>query len=226
VGETVELAVEDRQIQGKAVKALRKQGFMPAVVYGSDFKARSVMAPQLQAVKAFRQAGKHHPIELHIGQQTHLAMVKSVDIDPVKRTLRHLAFQTIKQNEAVETEVPITILGSGETPAERAGLIILTNIDKVQISALPKDLPDSIGVPGEKLVGEGDRLTVAELIVPKGVTIKSEPTQVVATVYEPSALAAQQATDEEEATDEAVQEVPSEHGGEETATDEADDKKA
>lgn len=191
MGDKVELAVEQRQIQGKAVAALRRQGYIPAVVYGSGREPQSIMAPEKRMIKAYLQAGKHHPIELQLGNEKQLAMVKTADIDPVKHTLRHLAFQAITQNETVETEVPIVISGLGETPAEKAGLIVLTTIDSVEIEALPGDLPDNLEAPGDQLIAEGDRLTVASLRAPKGVTILSEPEQVIATVYEPSALAAQ-----------------------------------
>ncbi len=190
MGEQVELKLEERTVQGKKVKALRRAGYVPAVVYGHDFAARSVMAPQLIMTKAVNRVGKHHPVELQIDGTKRLAMIKSTDFDPVKHQLRHVAFHVVKQNETVETEIPLVVAGEGETPAEKAGLVVLTTIDAVQVKALPRELPDQLSVPGERLAEIGDHLTVADIDVPKGVTILADSEQVVATVYEPSALAA------------------------------------
>lgn len=190
MGEKVELTVEVRDVTGKKVAALRRDGYVPAVVYGHDFPAQSVMAAEVPMTKAVRRAGKHHPVELQIGEDKRLVMIKTIDVDPVKRGLRNVAFHVVKQNEEVETEVPVVVMGAGETPAEKAGLVVLTGIDTVEVKALPNNLPDQLEVPGERLVEASDHLTVADIKAPKGVTILSDPEQVVATAYEPSALQA------------------------------------
>jgi large subunit ribosomal protein L25 len=117
-------------------------------------------------------------------------MIKTTDFDPVKRGLRHVAFHVVKQNEEVETEIPVVVLGVGETPAEKAGLVVLTGATEVEVKALPNSLPDQLEVDGQKLAEVGDNLTVADIKAPKGVTILSDPELVVASTYEPSALQA------------------------------------
>ncbi len=195
MGEKVELSVENREVTGKKVAHLRHDGYVPAIVYGHDFPAQAVMALEVPMAKAVHRAGKHHPVELQLDGKTRLAMIKSIDLDPVKRAVRHVAFHVVKQNEEVETEIPVVVTGTGETPAEKVGLVVLTGSETVEVKALPGNLPDQLEVPGEKLVGEGDKLTVADIKVPKGVVILSDPELVVATVYEPSALqAANEAT--------------------------------
>lgn len=190
MGEKVELSVVARDVKGKKVAYLRHDGYVPAVVYGHDFPAQSVMAEAVPMTKAVHRAGKHHPVELTIGTQKRLAMIKSMDFDPVKGTVRHVAFHVVKQNEEVTTEVPVVVSGIGETPAEKAGLVVLTGTDTVEVKALPNSLPDKLEVPGEKLVEVSDHLTVSDITAPKGVTITSDPELVVATVYEPGALQA------------------------------------
>lgn len=190
MGDKVELKVEERSIIGKKVKNLRREGFVPAVLYGHDFPARVVMAPEVTMIKAVSQAGKHHPVEIELDSAKRLAMIKTTDVDPVKHKLRHVAFQVVKQNEEVETEIPVVVSGAGETPAEKAGLVVLTTIEAVEVKALPGNLPDQLEVPGEKLAEIGSHVTVGDIKVPKGVTLLSDFEQVVATVYEPSALQA------------------------------------
>ena len=212
MGEKVELTLQDRTIVGKAVKNLRRQGLVPAIVYGAKFETRAVQGQGLEMAKAYRTVGRRHPVEIHLGTQKKLAMIKSADLDPVKRTLRHIEFHVIKQNEKVETEVPIVIEGTGETPAEKAGLVVLTTIDTVEIEALPSHLPDNLVLVGEKLAEVGDHLTIADLKVPEHVTVLSDPAQVVATVYEPSALQAANEAAGGDAKPEDVEDVAAEHG--------------
>jgi large subunit ribosomal protein L25 len=217
MGEKVVLSVEERKVIGKKVRQLRKQGMVPAIVYGADMQATSVMAPVVAATKAWRDAGKHQVVELTLGGKTQLAMIKSADLEPVKRSLRHLSLHIVKQNEKVETEVPLHITESGETPAEKAGLVVLKTIETVQIAALPKDLPDFMEIPGDKLTEAGDHLTVAAIIKRSGVEVLSDPEQIVVTVYEPSALAAANDAAAGDATDET--EVLAENGAEEASVE-------
>jgi large subunit ribosomal protein L25 len=121
-----------------------------------------------------------------------------------------LSLHVVKQNEKVETEVPVKIASEGETEAEKAGLVILQTIEQIAIQALPKDLPDFLEVDSSKLAAAEDHVTVADIKAVDGVTIMAEPEQIVATVYEPSALAAQNDQAAGAATDET--EVESEHG--------------
>lgn len=222
MGDKVVLTVEERKVFGKKVKQLRREGMVPAVVYGSEVEATPVMASAVAAEKAWREAGKHHVVELTLDGKTRLALIKSADLEPVKRRLRHLSLHVVKQNEKVQTEVPIKVEGEGETPAEKAGLVVLKTIETVDVEALPKNLPDFVQVPGERLVAAGDHLTVSDIIGQEGVTVLSEPGQIVVTVYEPSALAAANEAAAGEATDES--EVAAENGAE-TPAETAEEKK-
>lgn len=213
MGDKVLLSVEERTILGKKVKQLRREGKVPAIVYGEGFEPTPVMVDAVVAAKAWRDAGKHHVIELTVAGKKRLAMIKSADFAPLKHTLRHLSLHVVNKNDRVEAEIPVRIAGEGETVAEKAGLVLLQAIETVQVSAFPNDLPDSVQVPGDKLAEAGDHVTVADIKVANGVTILAEPEQIVATVYEPSALAAANDAAAGDATDET--EVAAENGAEE-----------
>ena len=111
------------------------------------------------------------------------------------RKLRHVVFQAIKQDEKVEAEVPIRI--EGDAPAEKVGLIILHQLDAVEIEALPKNLPDELVVSAETLVELHDKITVADLDIPAGVTLLTDIEHPIATVAESRAMAAEEAEAEE-----------------------------
>ncbi len=193
MAEEVLLELKKREVTGKAVKRLRKEGVVPAVIHDHGKASVHVEGDYMDILRAYQKAGKHHPISLKAGDKKFTALIRDVDFDPKKHQLRHVVFNAVKANEKVDAEVPVRIRyveGEESTPAERAGLIVLHQLDVVEVEALPRDLPDVLEFDGEKLVEAGDSVTVADLIVPEGVTVKTEPTHPLATVFEPSALQA------------------------------------
>jgi large subunit ribosomal protein L25 len=191
--EKIALTLDARTVTGKAVKHLRRDGVVPAVIHDHGKDSILVQGDRQVMLKAYMAAGKHHPIALKADGKNYTALIKTIDFEPKKHGLRHIVFGAVKANEKVEAEVPIQAKyaeGNEASPAERAGLIVISNISTVIVEATPANLPDMLTYDAEKLVEVGDHATIAELVVPHGVEIKSEPEAVIATVYEPSAIAA------------------------------------
>ncbi|HSX35635.1 MAG TPA: 50S ribosomal protein L25 [Patescibacteria group bacterium] len=187
------LVLSARDVTGKAVKRLRDNGQIPAVIHDHGKPSVHVMGDYVPLAKAYQAAGKHHPIKLTAGDKHFTALIKSVDIDPRKHLLRHIVFNAVNATEKVDAEVPVHIKfdeGNDSSPAERAGLVVLHQLEVVEVEAIASKLPDELVFNGEVLVAVGDHVTVADLIVPEGVTIKTDLSHPLATVFEPSALAA------------------------------------
>lgn len=226
----VVLALDKREVTGKAVKQLRNQGLVPAVIHDHGKDSVHVMGQYVDIAKVYQSAGKHHPVSLSAGGQNYTALIKHVDFDPKKNQIRHVVFNAVKADEKVDAEIPVHIKfaeGNDSTPAERASLIVLHQLEAVEVEALPKNLPDALYFDGEKLAAVGDSATVADLVVPAGVTIKTDPSHPLATVFEPSALqAANDAVggDAEEPTAEDEAEVAVEGAAAEPKTEEAASK--
>jgi large subunit ribosomal protein L25 len=207
--EEVMLEVKKREVTGKAVKQLRKEGQVPAVIHDHGKESLHVQGDYLEVLKAYQKAGKHHPVSLKTGDHTYTVLIRDVDVDPKKHQLRHIVFNAVKANEKVDAEIPVRIRfdeGNDSTPAERAGLIVLHQLEAVEVSALPRDLPDFLEFDGEKLAAVGDSATVADLIVPATVTIKTDAGHPLAAVFEPSALQAANDAAGGDAEEEAVAE--------------------
>ncbi len=181
--DVIALKATERKELGKAVKALRRQGMVPANVYERGKESQAVTIEFVALTKAYRQAGKHHPIELDVDGKQRFVMIKDIDLNVAKNTLRHVGFHAVNRNEKVEAEIPVKI--QGEIPAERLGLLVLQNLDDVQVEGLPGDLPDELFVPGEKLAQDGDKVTVADIIVPKNIVVLTDPEIMVADVQIP-----------------------------------------
>jgi large subunit ribosomal protein L25 len=204
-----------REVVGKGLNHLRRDGTIPAVIHNHGQPSIHVMAPETELVRVYRVAGKHHPLNLEVGSDKFLALIKDAHFDPVKRKLQHVVFQAIRQDEKVEAEVPIRL--EGDAPAERVGLIILHQLDAVEIEALPKNLPDELVISAESLVELHDKIMVSDLDVPAGVTILTDAEHPIATVAETRAQVAEEAEAELEEGEEGAE-------GEEAAEGEGEPK--
>jgi large subunit ribosomal protein L25 len=228
------LKLEERTAEGKKVSKLRHAGIVPSVVYGADTEPINTQSAIVETTKVSHQAGKHSPVTLMIGGKKKLAIIKSLDYDPVKHQLRHVAFHAIKQNDVITTEVPIHLTGVGESPAERAGLVVLQAIEHVIIKAKPASLPEALELSIAGLETTEDKLTLADIKLPEGVEfndIEQDTDLVVANVYEPSALQAANDAAGGDAEDASADSVEAEKGGDspqggETESENAGGKKA
>lgn len=203
MGDKIELTLAKRDVFGKKVKKLRREGIVPTIVYGEGMKPLASQGVYQEIVKVVEKAGRHTPVYLN-GAKKGLAIIKRVDKDPVKNTLRHVSFHAIKANEPVVTEVPIRLLNEDESEAKRAGLVLMQVLEEVEVKALPKDLPEAIEVDVLKLKEAGDKITLGDIKLPKGVELmrrdKNEEDEaedaseleslVIVNVYEPSAVEA------------------------------------
>jgi len=198
MGEKIVLSLDKRELHGKKVARLRGEGLVPAIIYGAGFEPIAVQAGQQIIDKVVSRAGKHHPINVTIGDAHKIAMIKSIDVDPVKHRVRHVAFHAVKQNEKVVAEVPIKLIGEGESLAERAGLVVLQTLEVVELKALPNDLPDALEASIINVADAGQSVTLADVTLPDGVEyadIDQDLSLVIASAYEPGALqAANEAT--------------------------------
>jgi large subunit ribosomal protein L25 len=231
MGDKISLKVSAREAHGKKVRGLRQQGFTPGVVYGHGMEPTPIQADSGELRKVVGSAGKHTPVNL-TGAAKRITMIKSVDYDPTRHgVVRHVSFHAVKADEPVNAEVPIHLVGEGESAAEKAGLIVLQALDKIEVKALPMNLPEALEVSIVELADAGDRVTIGDIVLPEGVELvehvdhhadadddEEKPSitdLVVANVYEPSALQAQNEAAAGEGVDES--DVESDNGTEEEA---------
>jgi large subunit ribosomal protein L25 len=221
----ISLKLDVRTVTGKKVATLRKVGIVPSVVYGGNDDPISTQSAIVETTKVAHTAGRHSPVDLIIDGKKVLAIIKSIDIDPVKHAVRHIAFHTINKNEKIVTEVPIVLIGLGESAAERAGLVVLQAIEHLEVRALPADLPESIEMSIIDLATDDDKLTVGDITLPSGVEFadhEQDMELVIANVYEPSALQAANEATGGDAEPEEAEEVAAENG-DEANTDQPDE---
>lgn len=230
--DAIVVELQERTVVRKGLQGLRASGMIPAVIHDHGNPSIHVMGDFTTLSKIYSAAGKHHPVELTVGKSHHLALIKDVDFEPAKHRMRHIVFQAIKQNEETEAEVPI-VFKDVEIPAEKLSLLVLKQLDRVQVKALPRDLPDELVIDPGKLAEIGDHVTVADLEVPQGVTVLTDATSQIAVVEMPKdqvaeadaaaeALAEDKGTTEEE-TEASAEEAPAE-GGEAAAKESGEEE--
>lgn len=197
----MELAVAPRDTTQK-LKALRKQYIIPGVIYGKELnESVSIQFDKNAFTSLYREAGYSTPINLTVDGETHLALIKEIDVDPVLDMLRHVSFHAVNANEEVEAEVALTFVGESPLIAEGEFKTEIVR-DAVVVAALPRDLPSEIVVDLATVVEPGDIIHVSDLTVADTVTIKDDPELAIVTTSKVAA-----AVEEEE-----VAETPEEDG--------------
>jgi large subunit ribosomal protein L25 len=194
----VTLKAEIRPGTGKGVaRKLRAAGRVPGVVYGRGMDPVAVAVERLALARAFKtEAGRNVLIDLHVGTDTHLTLARELQRDPVRGTLLHVDFLKIARDVAIEVDVPVHI--TGESPGVKEGGVIEHHLWSVRVSCLPGNVPERLDADVSRMV-IGDMLRVADLKVPDGVTVLTEPNEAVLGVVVPQILKVEEEVPAEEA---------------------------
>lgn len=220
MGEKINLTLDGRTAQGKKVAQLRQDGIVPGVVYGQGFDPMLVQAPYNVLEKVVRDAGKHSAVHLTLDGKKKIALIKDVERDPVKHRVRHVSFHAVKANEIVTAEVPIRLVGEGESAAEKAGLIILQELEQIEVKAKPANLPEALEISIAELATTEDKILLSDIALPEDVEYADNEQDlelVIANVYEPAALEAANEAAAGDATEETEVEVEGEEVTEDAA---------
>ncbi len=182
------LEAKKREISGKAVKKLRKQGIMPAILYGHGINPVPVQVPREQFLKIFRKAGENTIFKLVIRDEkledVRDVLIHDVEFDPLDGLPIHADFYQVRLDEKVTVSVPLVFIG--ESPAvKNEGGILVKALQELEIEALPKDIPEEIKVDISKLLTFEDAIYVKDLDIPSGVKVLVLPDVVVALVQPP-----------------------------------------
>lgn len=186
------LTAENRAETGKRPAGrLRREGKVPAVVYGLGSEPVSVTVParELSHILA-GESGANTVITLRVGGQEQLTLARQIQRHPVRGELLHVDFIRVSADQPVTAEVTVNL--TGEPEGVRMGGMLEQQLFTVSIEAKPADIPTAIEHDVSEL-GLGDQLRIGELAIPPGVTVHHEPDELVAAVAVPRGLAAGEA---------------------------------
>ena len=194
------LSLAKRELTGKKVKALREQGIIPSVVFGGKGDPIMTQSAYNETEKVLLSTGYHSPVDLDIAGKKQMALVKTVHLDPVKRTIMNVEFQAISADEIVEATTPIEIINFETSDANKAHLTLLQVMEEIEVKAKPADLPEAIIVDASALKTVEDSIKIADLKLPKGVELADkelDPELAIANVYDPAQEAAEREAEAE-----------------------------
>ncbi len=163
----------DRKDQGKgASRRLRLTGQLPAVVYGAHQEPQSIQMLHNTIMLASQHEWFYASIlDLEINGTTQKVLLRDMQRHPFKPLIMHLDFLRISENEAITVKVPLHFLNQDTSPAGKtSGVVVTHELNEVEVSCLPGDLPEFIEVDLGALV-EGDIVHLSQLVLPDGVVI-------------------------------------------------------
>ena len=173
MAKTHAITVEKRNDEGKgASRRLRRAGFVPAIVYGGELKPVSIQIQHKDVWHASQNEWFYSSIlDLSLGGDVQKVLLRDMQRHPFKQLVLHLDFQRVNENEAIRVRVPLHFLNQEASVAGKtSGVVIMHELTEVEISCLPKHLPESIEIDLSNLA-IGDIVHLSDLKLPEGVEI-------------------------------------------------------
>lgn len=179
----LELSAQERTLTGKQVRRLRREGWLPAILYGPDAKSRPLQVPAAAAEAVIGQAGTSHLITLTIsGEPSALpVLVRGLQRDPIRRTLLHIDFYRVEMDKPITMEIPIVLVGSSPVVERREG-ILLQGKQTLEIECLPRDLIEAVEVDLTNLTEVDQQITVGDLRLPPTIRVLDNPEEMIVRV--------------------------------------------
>lgn len=162
--EQVPLTADKRTVTGRKVSNLRKEGLIPAHVFGRKIETEHVQVKAADFADVFEKVGETGIIDLSVSGKNTPVMVKGIQIHPVTDQVLHVDFYQVNLAEKVKVNVPLEIVGEAPAIEKKLGLL-LTPITEIEVEALPTDIPESIEVDISNLAAVEDELKVKDLKV-------------------------------------------------------------
>lgn len=210
------LKAEKRTITGKKVKHLRREGILPANIFGKGMTSQSLQLPLKEFRAVYDKVHETGLVDLTIGSESYPVLIQNIHVQPMTHTPLHADFFKVNLKEKVKATIPIVGLGEPKAVTDKIG-VLLQSLSEVEVEALPTDLPENLEISVEGLAQIDDSLTIADLKVPTGVEVMAEPAEMIFRIGELVSEEAEELAAEEEAAAEAA----SEEGAAETGEGEA-----
>lgn len=197
----IEIKAQKRDLKERN-KEIRKEGFIPAILYGPGIKNIPLKLKIEDFKKVYKEAGETTLISLILDNgEKYLALIHDFQRDPLTEEFIHVDFFQPSLKEKVEAEVPLKFVG--ESYAEKnLGGVIIKEISELDVRSLPQDLPREIEVDISKLKEIGDEIKVKDLKIPEGVEVLRDEEDIIALVEVPEEEEMKEEKEEEEIKEE------------------------
>ncbi|WP_332633209.1 50S ribosomal protein L25/general stress protein Ctc [Halalkalibacter flavus] len=167
-------------LRGSATRKIRKEGYVPAILYGNKIESQPVAVMSVDLLKTVREVGKNGLFSLDVkGKKKHQVMIHDIQIDPLKNEYTHIDFFEVDMTSEIDANVPVRL--TGEAPGEKEGGMVSHLSYEVGVRCLPADIPEEITVDVSSL-NIGDSIQVADIRSQVSVDITSEDEETIVTV--------------------------------------------
>ena len=176
------LEAQKREMFGRKIKTLRRDGILPANVYGKKMESLAIQLKTSDFLKVFSEAGETGLVTLNVDGSSYPVLVHNLQVDPVLDKPLHADFLQVNLKEKVTATVSVEFVG--ESPAEKAQEgIVVPQVREVEVEALPADLPEQITVDVSTLEKVDDAIKISDIKVDREkVEIKEDPERIVVSV--------------------------------------------
>jgi large subunit ribosomal protein L25 len=169
---SLSLAARPRELRGRHVKALRRHGAVPAVVYGHEQESMPIEADLATLERIWQRAGRTHLIDLVIdGGTSRKVLIRELQINPRTGRIAHADFLAVNLLEKLTADIPLVIVGEAPAVSELKIGQLLQTMTTVKVECLPSDLPPQITVDVSGLDEIDKGVTLGEVPLPPGVTL-------------------------------------------------------
>jgi len=180
-GAKLELAVTKRTAFGKQLKRLRREGVLPANIYGTGFTSVSVSVPHADFIKTYKVAKATGIVYLKLESDEIPSLIAQLQRHPIDSSILHVDFRKIDLKKKIVTEVPVKVVGVSEAVAQKGG-VLLTLANTLMVEALPQDIPQAIEVDIAKLTEIGQEIKVSDLAVSDAYVVTTDAAHVIVSV--------------------------------------------
>lgn len=180
------LKASKRDVVGKKVAQLRREGKLPAVLYGRHVdKPIAVTLDRGETSKVLRRINYSSLVLIDLDGEEHNVLVRDFQVDAILRELTHVDFLVVSLTETVRAEVSVVLEGKSPVITNLGGLLV-NGLEHVEVEALPQDLPERFIVDVSGLENFGDGIFVRDLVVPANVTVLSDPDDLLVVANAPA----------------------------------------
>lgn len=176
------ISARPREKRGRHAGSLRREGVVPAVVYGHNYPSLAIETDRRELERLYHRAGRTQLIDLAVeGNRTRKVLIRELQISPRSGKAVHADFFAPNLSEKTTADVQVVLVGESPAVAAKQG-VVLQVASTVRVEALPTDLPGQITADVSGLDHPDASITAGELALPAGVTLLVDPAEIVAKI--------------------------------------------
>jgi large subunit ribosomal protein L25 len=173
-----------RTVTGKQVGVLRRNGKLPAVMYGHHFDSTPITLDMREATKLLNSVTSSSIVTISLDGKEHATLVREKQKDYLRNSLKHVDFQVVSLTEKIRTNVAVELVGIAPAVKDFNGVLV-TGLTEIEVECFPQDLPDRYVIDLVNLVKIGDALYVKDVVISEKVLILDDPQELIVHITHP-----------------------------------------